>query len=204
MDCVLGPGFTFRSWTPPPAPLPWNLPIIVLLLGPLEGLFSAMVGCPKTAHEAADWHANQHHPDLPFLPFFGIPCFSPFPRNSLFFQLFPLLSQRFWGFAKDKKSLFFWWFSLPFSKKARKGSSGHGLNGPFPSLMGRFRSWWGVSPISSWGAVLPLENPLENGPFLKKRDIKKFLKVAKLQLHHVAVTPVARFATYPKDHSAVP
>ena len=57
-------------------------------------------------------------PLLEFLAFFllqGIP---------FFYERFSLLPQGFEGFAKDRKSLLLWWFSLPFSKKAGKGRSG--------------------------------------------------------------------------------
>ena len=49
----------------------------------------------------------------------------PFPRNSLlfcaFFHFFPKDSR---GLATIKNPCFFGWFSLPFSKKARKRRSG--------------------------------------------------------------------------------
>ena len=46
----------------------------------------------------------------------------------MFFERFSLLFQGFWGFGRDKKSLFFLggWFCLPFSKKSRKGRTGSG------------------------------------------------------------------------------
>ena len=57
-------------------------------------------------------------PPCPSCPcFFGIPCFFSLRRIPWFFECFALLFQGYQGFGRDKKSLFFWWFSLPFSKK---------------------------------------------------------------------------------------
>ena len=48
------------------------------------------------------------------------------------------------------------------------------LMGRFLSLMGRFRTLMGRFPAFVLiGAVFPLENPLENSPFLRKRGISR-------------------------------
>ena len=65
---------------------------------------------------------NIYCPVLPLLVFCAIPCFFPlqgFPCF-FFFERFSLLFQGFEGFGRDKQSLFFVWFSLPFSKTQRK------------------------------------------------------------------------------------
>ena len=56
--------------------------------------------------------------------FFGIPCFLPCKDFLVLLSFFPFFSRDFRGSVGIKKSLFFWWFSLPFSKKTRKGRTG--------------------------------------------------------------------------------
>ena len=56
--------------------------------------------------------------------FFGFPYFFSLQGIPCLFERFSLLSQGFWGFGKDEKSLFLGCFSLSFSKKARKRRSG--------------------------------------------------------------------------------
>ena len=61
-----------------------------------------------------------YYPVLPFLVFLEFLGFLALQGIPCFFERFSLLFQGFWGFGRDKKSLFFWWFSLPFSKKNKE------------------------------------------------------------------------------------
>ena len=67
------------------------------------------------------------HPPFPSSSFpcrFGFPCLFSFQGIPCDFERFSLLSQRFSGFGKQKKSLPFWWFSFLFSEKVRTRRSG--------------------------------------------------------------------------------
>ena len=64
------------------------------------------------------------NPVLPFLVFFEFLVFWPCKEFLVFLSVFPFFSRDFRGSAGIKKSLFFGWFSLPFSKKTRKGRTG--------------------------------------------------------------------------------
>ena len=61
-------------------------------------------------------------PSFPSLLFVGIPCFFSPARKSLVFLAF--FSRDFRGSVGIKHPCFFGWFSLPFSKKTRKGRTG--------------------------------------------------------------------------------
>ena len=64
-------------------------------------------------------------PVLPFLVSLKFLVFFALARNSLFFSsFFPFFSRDLRGSVGIKQSLFFWWFSLAFSKKTRKGRTG--------------------------------------------------------------------------------
>ena len=65
------------------------------------------------------WFKRDLNPVLPFLVFF--PC----KEFLVFLSVFPFFSRDFRGLVAIKKSLFFWWFSLPFSRKTRKGRTGN-------------------------------------------------------------------------------
>ena len=76
----------------------------------------------------ASFYRKEHFPCPSFPCFFGIPCFFRWQGIHCFFERFSLLFQGFWGFGRVKKSLLFWWFSLPFSKK-KQGKEGQGFEG---------------------------------------------------------------------------
>ena len=61
---------------------------------------------------------------LPFLAFWISLLFS-LRRVSLFLKCLSLLFEGFWGFGRDKKSFFSWWFSLRFTNK-KQGKEGQG------------------------------------------------------------------------------
>ena len=56
--------------------------------------------------------------------FFGIPCFFPCEDFLVFVSVFPFFSRDFKGSAGIGNPCFFGGFSLPFSKKTRKGRTG--------------------------------------------------------------------------------
>ena len=64
------------------------------------------------------------YPDLPFLAFLEFLVFFFCKEFLAFLSVFPFFPSDFRGLESKKNSLLFWWFSLPFSKKARKGRSG--------------------------------------------------------------------------------
>ena len=62
-------------------------------------------------------------PVLPFLGFFGIPCFSP-TRISLFFERFPFFSRDFRGSVAIENPCFFGGFPCLFQEKQGKEGQG--------------------------------------------------------------------------------
>ena len=70
--------------------------------------------------------------DTKFLPkpcpsfpcFFWIPCFCSSARFFLVFWAFSPSFPRILGFGRENLSLFFWWFSLPFSRQKTKEGQG--------------------------------------------------------------------------------
>ena len=119
---------------PPPIPYPTFRP-----LNRFQSLAASVTkACDANARKFSakfllilrKWLPKSHYPNLIFLAFLDFLAFSisllfSFARNSLRFWVFFPLSQGFGGFGKRKKSLFFWRFSLPFFKKARKRRSGY-------------------------------------------------------------------------------
>ena len=104
--------------------------------------------------------------------------FFPVRRIPCFLERFSLLFQGFKGFGRDKKSLFFWWFSLPFSKKTRKGRTGY-----WPIFARHFLRkfllfFCGVIPFKTLAAPQPLNIafPLGNGGVLRSEEGGGFRK----------------------------
>ena len=64
----------------------------------------------------------------PVLPFFDFLVFFFTRKDFLVFERFPPLFQGFWGSVGVKVLVYSWWFSLPFSKTARKGRTVWRLN----------------------------------------------------------------------------
>ena len=92
---------------------------------PTKPSLKSFVNFNKLRFSSKTWKIFKS-PVLPFLVFFGILCF--FPVRGIpcfFFERFSFLFQGFQGFSGDKKSLFFWWFSLPFFQK-NQGKEGQG------------------------------------------------------------------------------
>ena len=59
-------------------------------------------------------------PVLPFLVFLEFLVFSPCEEFLVFLSVFPFFSRDFRGSVGIKNPCFFWWFSLPFSKKNKE------------------------------------------------------------------------------------
>ena len=125
-------GWWLKSSCPPSKVcLPWVLKRGIWdVPGILPGISRTLGGCSKSlckrnscAFFVPYSDGFLTHPYLLFLAFLVFLAF-PFQGTPCDFERFCLLSQGFLGFGKQKKSWLFWWFSLLFSKKARKRRSG--------------------------------------------------------------------------------
>ena len=95
----------------------------------LGNTVSAILNRESGDSESCD--SNRAIPRLLSLIFLSLLCWNSlifsFPRNSLFFQRFPLLSQGFRGSLRITNPCFFGSFPCRFQKKARKGNQGWAL-----------------------------------------------------------------------------
>ena len=83
--------------------------------------------CQSLIQKSEQWAFLRRFPVLPFLVFFEFLVFFPCEEFLVFLSVFPFFSRDFGGSVGMKNHCFFWWFSLPFSKKSRKGRTGFTL-----------------------------------------------------------------------------